>query len=114
MGIVETVAKEKGHLKTNKVTDGWWRRFMERQPQLSLRRGDATAHVRMNAVNKEAIEGYFDLLEETLKEYGLMDSPGQLYNMDESGLISALLMSSPDEDRRKSDTEQLVIRTKSR
>ena len=49
---------------------------MERQPQLSLRRGDATAHVRMNAVNQEAIEGSFDLLKETLNKHGLMDSPG--------------------------------------
>ena len=87
MGIVENVAKEKGLLKVDeKVTDGWWRRFMERQPQLSLRRGDATAHVRMNAVNKETIDGYFDLLEETLNVHGLMNSPGQLYNMDESGI----------------------------
>ena len=87
MGIVENVAKEKGLLKVDeKVTDGWWRRFMERQPQLSLRRGDATAHVRMNAVNKETIDGYFDLLEETLNVHGLMNSPGQLYNMDKSGI----------------------------
>ena len=85
-GIVEAVAKEKGILKSGKVTDGWWRRFMERQPQLSLRRGDATAHVHMNAVNKETMESYFNLLEETLNEHGLMNSPGQLYNMDESGV----------------------------
>ena len=75
--------RRKGILKSEKVTDGWWRRFMERQPQLSLRRGDPTAHVFMNAVNKE---GYFALLEETLNEHDLMNSPSQLYNMDESGV----------------------------
>ena len=113
-GLVETVAKEKGILKSEKVTDGWWRRFMERQPQLSLRRGDPTAHVRMNAVNKESIEGYFDLLEETLNEHDLLNSPGQLYNMDESGVP---LDSRPPnviaKRGQKSDTEQLVTRIKS-
>ncbi len=82
-GIVENVAKEKNLLRKSR---GWWRRFLDRQPQLSLRRGDSTAHVRMDSVNKEAIEGYFDLLEDTLKEHNLMNSPGQLYNMDESGM----------------------------
>ncbi len=40
----------------------------------------------MDLANKEAIEGYFDLLEDTLKEHNLMNSPGKLYNMDESGM----------------------------
>ena len=31
---------------------------MERQPHLALRRGDATAHIRMEATNKGAIEQY--------------------------------------------------------
>ena len=35
----------------------------------------------MNAVNKESVEGYF---EETLNEHDLMNSPSQLYKMDES------------------------------
>jgi hypothetical protein len=43
--IVVQVAKEKAVNRSNRVSDGWWRRFLERQPQLSLRRGDATAHV---------------------------------------------------------------------
>ncbi len=75
---MENVAKEKNLLRTSRVSDGWWRRFLDRQPQLSLRRGDSTAHVRMDSVNKEAIEGYFDLLEDTLMEHNLMNSPGQL------------------------------------
>ena len=43
--ITRSVAAEKGVLKGSKVTQGWWRRFCERQPELSLRRGDVTAHV---------------------------------------------------------------------
>jgi hypothetical protein len=49
--IVVQVAKEKAVNRSNRVSDGWWRRFLERQPQLSLRRGDATTHIRMDATN---------------------------------------------------------------
>ena len=50
--IAEKVTKEKNLLRKERVSDGWWRQFMERQPKLYLRRGDATAHVRMDATNK--------------------------------------------------------------
>ena len=70
----------------NTVSDGWWRRFLERQPNLSHRRGDPTAHVRMNAVNKQVIDNYYELLEDILTEHNLLDSPAQIYNMDESGI----------------------------
>ena len=45
------MAKEKGALKAIKISDGWWRRFLNCNPSVSLRSGDATAHVRMEAVN---------------------------------------------------------------
>ena len=64
--IVENVAREKRLLRSEHVSDGWWRQFMERQPQLSLRRGDSTAHIRMDSVNQEAMKAYFNLLEDTL------------------------------------------------
>ncbi len=84
--IVENVAREKDVLRSCHVLDGWWRRFLERQLQLSLRKGDPTAHIRMNAVTREVIEGYYDLLEETLREHNLTNSPAQIYNMDKSGV----------------------------
>ncbi len=84
--IVETVARDKGVLKARRVSDGWRRRFLERQPILSLRKGDATANVRMDCVNPEAIGSYFDLLKEVLQEHNLMESPGQIYNVDETGM----------------------------
>ena len=84
--IVESVAEEKQCLRGTRVTDGWWGKFLQRQPQLSLRRGDATAHVRMDSTNRKAIKQYYNLLEETLQQNGLMNSPAQIYNMDESGM----------------------------
>ena len=41
--IAENVAKEKGIIRSGKVTDGWFKRFMDRHPKFSLRKGDATA-----------------------------------------------------------------------
>ena len=64
--VVEKIARDKNVLHGDKVTDGWWRRFRERQPQLALGHGDPTTHVCMDSTNKEAIEKYCNLLEETL------------------------------------------------
>ena len=50
-GIAEKVAEEKGVLRSQYISDGWWRRFLARQPKLALRRGDSTGHVRMDAIN---------------------------------------------------------------
>ena len=72
-------------LKGEKISVGWWRRFLERQPNLTLRRGDST-HVRMDAVNQETMDQYFSLLGEVLMEHNLVDKPSQIYNVDESGV----------------------------
>ena len=69
-------------LKKKKVTDGWFRRFKERQPQLSLRKGDATA----NCLNKETMARYFSMLKDVLLEHNSLDFPTQIYNVDETGM----------------------------
>ena len=67
-GLVEKVSREKGVLKKSKVSNGWLRRFLERnferhferQPVLTLWKGDATATVQMHC--KESILQYFKTL----------------------------------------------------
>ena len=86
MNIAEAVAKQKGLLRKSKITQGWWREFLKRQDDLSLRRGDNTANVRMDAVNEDTITHYFDLLKKTLEENGLINSPERIYNVDETGV----------------------------
>ena len=44
----------------------WFRRFMERQLQLSYRKGDPTANARMECLTEEVISDYFALLKEEL------------------------------------------------
>jgi len=51
-----------------------------------LRRGDNTAHSRMDAVNAETIQHYFYLLQDVLTKNGLMNAPHQIYNVDDSGV----------------------------
>ena len=86
MGIAESVAVDKGVLQGTRISEGWWRRFLERQPMLSLRRGDSTAHTQMDAINQETMNQYFSLLEDVMTEHNLMDKPAQIYNVDESGV----------------------------
>ena len=80
------MAREKKVLKHMKISDGWYRRFMERQSHLSLRKGDPTANVRMDCLTPEKMKQYFELLKDVLEEHNLMESPGQIYNVDETGM----------------------------
>ena len=59
---------------------------MNRHQQLSLRKGDPTANVRMDSVNKETMDNYFSLLKDTLEEYDLLNNPSQIYNVDETDM----------------------------
>ena len=55
--LVESyISKE--HCLKDPNSDGWWRRFLEWNPTLSLRSGNATAGVRMDAVNSQNMEAY--------------------------------------------------------
>jgi len=85
--MVEVLAKENGvFFWKNKISNRWWRRFIERQPELSLCHAHSTAHIQMDSINKESVTEYFDLLDSTLKENHLEDGPDQIYNMDEIGM----------------------------
>ena len=59
IAVGERVAKEKGTLQREWISQGWWNRFMEQQKDLSLRHGESISHVRMDAVNKETMDHYF-------------------------------------------------------
>ena len=59
---------------------------MKRNPSLSVRSGDSTAGVRMDAVNSENNNNYFDLLKEIYDEHGFEEHPEAIYNMDETGV----------------------------
>ena len=53
---------------------------------MSLRSGDATAQVRMNAISRENLNSYYELLKDTLDEHDFLSHPERIYNMDETGI----------------------------
>ena len=68
------------------VSHGWWERFCGRHPNVSLRSCAVLSQARARGTNPEAIDEYFDILEQTLTEYDLLDKPGNIFNMDETGM----------------------------
>ena len=115
MNIVQHVAKEKRILRKERISSGWFRRFRERQPDVSLRKGDSMALVRFRCTDKETIDGYYDLLETVMEENDLRDKPGQLYNIDETGipLIHLSYEFVQKKVRRRCANVEVVTRLKS-
>lgn len=62
------------------VSTGWWERFRNRHPTLSLHQGESLAYKRALATNREVIDKYFDLLEETISKNNLNDRPLCIFN----------------------------------
>ena len=48
------------------ISDGWWKSFLHRNQDLSLRCADSAVHIRMDSINKESINQYFNLPEQTV------------------------------------------------
>ena len=84
--LVEQYAIQKNVLKGSAISNGWWQRFLERNPILRLRRGDSTAAIRMDVVNMENIKAYFEELKLIFDEFNFYEHPEAIYNMDETGV----------------------------
>ena len=85
--LVEMYVKRKGTLRGSTITNGWWQKFLKRNPMLKLRAGDSIAGDRMDAVNAENIHAYFDLsVRSVYDEFEFDDHPECIYNMDETGV----------------------------
>ena len=83
MELVQRILEGKGI--EHQVSNGWWRAFCKRNPNLTLRAPATLSQARVSVTDREVIDNYFDLLEKTMIEYNLVGKPGQLFNMDESG-----------------------------
>ena len=64
----------------------WWVNFRKRHPRLALRKADKLERSRAEALSPEIVKEYFELLKALLERNGLMNSPRQLYNCDETFL----------------------------
>lgn len=82
--IVQDVVRAKG-IDVN-VSSSWWKSFLSRHPELTLRSGEKVSRVRLGGASDEAINEYFDLLEKVLEEEELSERPCQIFNLDETGM----------------------------
>ena len=81
--MVDRDLKSKGQSRS--VTNGWWVSFCRRHPEVSLRTPATISTARAKGSCPEAINQYFDMLQDTLDEYNLHGKPSLIYNMDETG-----------------------------
>ncbi len=68
------------------VCYGWWQRFRQRHNSLSMRTAAPLGLPRAQAMDRDTMTRYFDILECALSENGLLDRPSQIFNCDESGM----------------------------
>ena len=64
----------------------WLHLFLKRHPELSIRKSEGVSQSRSRALNRKNVANYFSLLQNTLIDQNLLDKPGNIFNVDESGL----------------------------
>ena len=64
----------------------WWLGFRQRHPKLSLRKVDKLERNRAECLSPEVVCEYFELLNKTLRDNGILDCPHQILNCDETFL----------------------------
>lgn len=84
--LVCRIVESKGVESVEHVTDSWWRRFRERHPQLTLWTAMPLSYARAMATDEHVINQYFDILEATLTDNGILDHPHCIFNCDETGM----------------------------
>lgn len=72
--------------KEHSLTDRWLYTFLGRFPELNVKKPRSLEISRAKCVTKEAIDKYFDTLNNILVKYHLVDKPHLIYNVDEKGL----------------------------
>ncbi|KAI5635189.1 DDE superfamily endonuclease domain-containing protein [Phthorimaea operculella] len=63
----------------------WLQSFLKRNPEISIRKSEGVSLARCEALNREEVNAYYDILYKILEDYDLFDKPSHIFNMDESG-----------------------------
>ncbi|XP_039278770.1 uncharacterized protein LOC120350253 [Nilaparvata lugens] len=64
----------------------WLSSFLARNSELSIRQSEGVSLARVKGLNKIVVKEYFELLKNVIESNGLIDKPGNIFNMDETGL----------------------------
>lgn len=64
----------------------WLKSFLSRNPDLTIRKAEGVSVARALGMNKDSVKEYFDLLKKLMTENHLLEKPGHIFNMDETGL----------------------------
>jgi len=62
--------------------------FVERQSNLTLRKGDPIANVQMDCLNAETMADYFEMLKAVMIKRNFLNNPSQIYRVDETRMPS--------------------------
>jgi len=64
----------------------WYRSFMQRHPEITVRMAQNISHARAQCMNRPMVDAFFNMYEQQADELLLRVSPHAVYNADESGL----------------------------
>ena len=64
----------------------WFRGFMKRTPELSVRQAEKLNFARGMKMNRTVVNNYIDLLEKTMRDNSVLHKPESVFNADESGV----------------------------
>ena len=84
IALVNEIVQKKG--KVMAVSKGWWESFRKRHPDLVLRIAESLSYARAVCSSDDILDAYYDMLEATLTDNGLVGKPMQVFNMDETGM----------------------------
>lgn len=63
----------------------WLNSFLRRNPELTIRQAEGLSVARGQGMNREDTSHFFTILQSVFEEHSLMDKPGHIFNVDESG-----------------------------
>lgn len=68
----------------------WYRAFMHRNPELSVRTAESISYARAQCLNKPVMMSFFNMYEQVIADSNAIGKPQNIYNADESGLQMAV------------------------
>lgn len=72
--------------KKGKAGYNWLQLFLFRHPDLSLRKPESISLAKVQRMNHDEVKKYFNLLSTTTEENDLLNKPGGIFAIAESGL----------------------------